>query len=73
LAESGPDGAGIGVVSEARRRRHSGDYIDGNAADFLSQQNPATVTTQTLSGGSSASQQRLAASAPWTGMTGVCP
>jgi VCBS repeat-containing protein len=47
--------------------------LDGNAADFLSQQNPATVTAQTLSGGSSASQQRLAASAPWTGTTGICP
>jgi VCBS repeat-containing protein len=47
--------------------------LDGNAADYLSQQNPATVTAQTLSGGSSASQQRLAASAPWSGTTGVCP
>ena len=47
--------------------------FDGNAADFLSQQNPATVTAQSLSGGSSASQQRLAASAPWTGTSGVCP
>jgi hypothetical protein len=47
--------------------------FDGNAADFLSQQNPATVTAQALSGGSSARQQRLATSAPWTGTTGICP
>ena len=47
--------------------------LDGNAADFLSQQNPATVTAQALSGGSSASQQRLSASAPWTGTSGICP
>jgi VCBS repeat-containing protein len=47
--------------------------FDGNAADFLSQQNPATVTAQSLSGGSSASQQRLTTSAAWAGTTGVCP
>ena len=47
--------------------------LDGNAADFLSQQNPATVTAQSLSGGSSASQQRLATSAAWGGTTGTCP
>jgi hypothetical protein len=46
---------------------------DGNAADFLSQVNPLTITAQTVSGGSSASQQRLAASAAWTGTTGICP
>jgi hypothetical protein len=47
--------------------------IDGNAADFLSQQNPLTVTAQSASGGSSATQQRLAASAGWSGTAGLCP
>jgi hypothetical protein len=46
---------------------------NGNAADFLSQQNPATITAQTASGGSSASQNKVAASAAWTGAAGACP
>lgn len=43
---------------------------NGNAADFLSQQNPTTITLQTSSGGSSASQ---AVTATITGVSGPCP
>lgn len=43
---------------------------NGNAADFLSQQNPTTITLQTSSGGSSASQ---AVAATITGVSGPCP
>lgn len=43
---------------------------NGNAADFLSQQNPTTITQQTSSGGSSASQ---AVTATITGVSGPCP
>ena len=46
---------------------------NGNAADFISQQNPATVTAQTASTGSSASQNKVAASANWSGTSGSCP
>jgi hypothetical protein len=65
----GPGAVTAGCTSQCT----GGVGTDGNAADFLSQQNPATITSQTTSGGSSASQNRVAASAAWTGAAGVCP
>ncbi|HET7779145.1 MAG TPA: hypothetical protein VFL07_11370, partial [Rudaea sp.] len=46
---------------------------NGNAADFLSQQNSATITTQIGVAGSSASQNVAVGSAAWTGTSGTCP
>jgi hypothetical protein len=46
---------------------------NGNAADFLSQQNTATITLQTSSTGSSASQNIAVGSVAWTGTSGTCP
>jgi len=46
---------------------------DANAADYLSQQNPATVTAQLLTGGSSATQTRGGAAGLWTGTASACP
>lgn len=46
---------------------------NGNVADFLSQQNTATITAQTAATGSSASQNMVAGSAAWSGTSGTCP